>query len=392
MDLLRGAMIGCGWVTQMHAEAYRRAPRAKIVAAADLSEERLAAARELLGITESDCATDYRDLLARDEVDFVSISTNNHMHRPMVLEAARAGKHVLCEKALANNLRDADEMLRATESAGLKLAVYHEGAFYPENSLAKKILTEEWGCAPRTAWSDAWAIGKWHMPAWVNVPEIAGGGILMSEGVHLAHLNRFYFGEDPIRVTALMDLIDPQWAPVEDVAVCAFEFPSGVGSTRTSYAPAIGREETMCVPGHGIVAAEGSIEFVYPNGAEGPYSPADALLVRTKDGVRRYALPACPDPLEKNTRAFVALIEDFVDCVTGDDLPVVNGAIGRTAVEMVLAAYLSAATGRAVDLPLDPASPVYNKGVLGLVDCASDVPSNSKFRRRGLFGFEALPD
>jgi hypothetical protein len=52
--------------------------------------------------------------------------------------------------------------------------------------VVKKVLTEEWGAAPRMCWSDAYAIGKWHMPPWVHDPEIAGGGIMMSEGVHLA--------------------------------------------------------------------------------------------------------------------------------------------------------------------------------------------------------------
>ena len=389
MENLRGGMIGCGWVTQMHAQAYARAQGVSIVAASDLDPERMEPVREILGIAATDCYTDYHEMLARDDIDFISVATNNHLHKQMVIDAANAGKHVLCEKALANTLSDCDAMLEATARKGLTLGVYHEGAFYPENVLAKKVLTEEWGSAPRMAWSDAFAISKWHMPPWIYVPAYSGGGIMMTEGIHLAHLNHFYFGEAPVRATAFMDRISAEWHPVEDIAVCTFDFASGIGSTRTSFLPNIGRDQTMCVPGHTIFAEQGSIEFVYRDGAEGPYSPVKTVLIRTPERVREYGMPEFSFPLEKNSHAFTALIENFAQAVADGRAPVVSGVTARAAVEMVLASYESAATGKAIDIPMTPGSPVYDRGVLGLVEIADTVPASSKFRRARLFGLTA---
>ncbi len=115
-------LIGCGIVGgAWHAQVYHQLPQAELVAVCDLDEARARAIAERYGAAH--VFTDYRDLLAREDIAAVSIATPDFAHREIAVAAAQAGKHILVEKPLATTVDDAEAILRAVDEAGVKLMV-----------------------------------------------------------------------------------------------------------------------------------------------------------------------------------------------------------------------------------------------------------------------------
>src|SRR5512137_2347112 len=124
---LRAGVVGTGFIGPVHVEALRRlgVTVSAICDVADLA----AKAVVRLGIPQA--FTDYRDLLARDDVEVVHITTPNRFHAEMSLAALRAGKHVVCEKPLAMNTRETAQVVKAVRSAKRVFAVNYNVRFYP---------------------------------------------------------------------------------------------------------------------------------------------------------------------------------------------------------------------------------------------------------------------
>ena len=180
-------IIGTGSIAQLaHIPGYQAmADQCEIVAAADVSEDALAAAQRDFGIPH--LFRDYHELLQLDEVDAVSICASNPIHHPATLAALAAGKHVFCEKPLALNAADAREMVEAAQKADRILAVDFQSRFIPQAVALKQCIERgelgevyfvraAWnrrrGFAPRTK-------GAFHSKA------LNGGGALIDVGVHV---------------------------------------------------------------------------------------------------------------------------------------------------------------------------------------------------------------
>ena len=127
---LRVGIIGVGWGALVHGPAYGLVDGYELVALCGRRPEPLAAASERLGIT--DTADDWRSFVARDDLDLVSVVLPVNMHRPVLLAALEAGKHVLCEKPLCLTGDDGREMVRAAESTDLQTAVCFQNRWGPE--------------------------------------------------------------------------------------------------------------------------------------------------------------------------------------------------------------------------------------------------------------------
>jgi len=147
MKVINIAMIGCGFMGKAHSNAYRQVgrflntsakPVMKVIC--DLDREAVIAARDQYGWEESE--TSWRKVIARDDIDLVDIATPGNTHRRMAVAAAEAGKHILCEKPIANSLDDAKDMLKAAQKAKVK----HMAAFnyrrVPAVALAKRLMIE----------------------------------------------------------------------------------------------------------------------------------------------------------------------------------------------------------------------------------------------------------
>ncbi len=123
-------MIGCGYVSQFHLEAWSRVPDARLVALCDRDRHRLdrAAAR----VPEARCYTEASDLFEREEqLDFIEICTLPESHRELVGLAARHGTHILCQKPAALDRADYQSMIEACTGAGVRLMIHENWRFRP---------------------------------------------------------------------------------------------------------------------------------------------------------------------------------------------------------------------------------------------------------------------
>lgn len=141
MSPLRIGIIGVGTIANTHLRDYQNCPDTEVIALADINPEALQRASKEYGINTT--FTDYRDLLSFPEVDAVSICTPPFLHCEMVVAAAHAKKHILCEKPMAMNAGEASQMVAAAGEASVILSVCHGRARFWAPVIAAKKLVDQ---------------------------------------------------------------------------------------------------------------------------------------------------------------------------------------------------------------------------------------------------------
>ena len=210
-DQLRVAMIGYGFMGAAHTHAWQAARRAfdlKVVPTLSVlcgrDQEQLRAAAARYGFAET--ATDWRDVIARDDIDVVDICTPGDTHMPIAVAALEAGKHVLCEKPLANSVAEAEAMTSAAEVAragGRRSMVAFNYRRVPALVLAHQLVAEgRLGELRhvRGAYLQDWLVDPAVPLAWRMRRESAGSGALGDIGAHVLDLAQYLTGE---KVSAL---------------------------------------------------------------------------------------------------------------------------------------------------------------------------------------------
>ncbi len=129
MKKIRAGVIGTGFIGPAHIEALRRLPNVEVAALADVDEPTAKAKAAALGVP--DAYGDWEALMARKDIEVVHICTPNHLHAPMAAKALGAGKHVVCEKPLSMEAREAKELVALAARTGLVNAVHHNIRYYP---------------------------------------------------------------------------------------------------------------------------------------------------------------------------------------------------------------------------------------------------------------------
>ncbi|HID05513.1 MAG TPA: Gfo/Idh/MocA family oxidoreductase, partial [Armatimonadetes bacterium] len=161
-DIYRVGIVGCGrkastiddeaslrWLTNYdvtpstHTSAYLANPRTQIVAVAARTEESLQRYAERWQIPDLHTYTDYEEMLDKESLDIVSVVTHADLHAPVTIAAAQAGvKGIICEKAMATSLIEADEMIRTCEANNVKLLINHPRRYHPTFLRAKQMLED----------------------------------------------------------------------------------------------------------------------------------------------------------------------------------------------------------------------------------------------------------
>ena len=197
------ALIGSKFMGKAHSNAYRQVrrffpgkfqPRMKVLCALDRAS--LEAAARQFGWEEIE--TDWRKVVERKDIDIVDVSSPGYLHHPMAIAAARAGKHVICEKPLANTLAEAREMLRAVEKAGVKHMVMHNYRKIPAIAFAKRLIDAgRLGAVYHYhgAYLQDWIMDPKFPLVWRLQKKFAGSGALGDIGSHAADLGRYLNGE-----------------------------------------------------------------------------------------------------------------------------------------------------------------------------------------------------
>ncbi|WP_256758815.1 Gfo/Idh/MocA family protein [Cohnella sp. WQ 127256] len=200
---VRIGMIGYKFMGKAHSHAYRDLPFffdtdvepvLQTLVGRDQNAVRLAA--EKLGWLSYE--TDWRRLLERDDIDVIDIGTPNDSHAEIAIAAAKAGKHVLCEKPLAMNVLQAKEMWKAAEQAGIVHMICHNYRFAPAVQWAKKLIQE--GVLGdiyhfRAQYLQDWIMDPAFPLVWRMRKEVTGSGTLGDLMAHSIDLARFLVGE-----------------------------------------------------------------------------------------------------------------------------------------------------------------------------------------------------
>lgn len=240
-DRIRVGVIGTGFGTAIHVPGFQALPDFEVTAICSAREDRAREAASKLGIPF--WTTDYRQVLDRPDVDAVAIVTPPYLHREMTLAAIAAGKHVLCEKPMAMNVGEAQEMLDALERSGLTGMIDHEFRWYPARARAKELIDEGYLGEIRGV-SVVLNVGFMADPearpfGWLSQRE-KGGGMLGAMGSHLIDALHQFCG--PItQVAAFVDHFVPkrripgtdEWGDVtsEDSFAMLFRFANGAHGT-----------------------------------------------------------------------------------------------------------------------------------------------------------------
>ena len=138
MKELRIGIIGTGVISNRHMNVWTKLPSVKVVAASDVDEKKLEAWGARHGIT--DLYRDYRDLLARDDIDAVDVCVHNNLHTPLAIQVMKAGKHCYCEKPMAGSYADAKLMYDAQKAYGVKLAIQISSIMTKQAYIAREAV------------------------------------------------------------------------------------------------------------------------------------------------------------------------------------------------------------------------------------------------------------
>ncbi|HWG85386.1 MAG TPA: Gfo/Idh/MocA family oxidoreductase [Deinococcales bacterium] len=329
-------IIGAGGVSIFHNEGYKAAG-ARVLAIADVSQAALDARQKQWGIPDG--YLDYHDLLAREDIVAVSVCLPNALHHPATLAAARAGKHVLCEKPISLSLEKAEEMIRACRDAGVVLQTGHHLRTSPFAMKARELI--QTGALGRVTYVRLRQAHDWGGATTVrdSFGKLAssGGGTLLDNGCHMMDLARYLAGdvwELHARTATLGFDIE-----VEDTSVVTLEFASGALGTVENAWTATGWEE-----GFWVYGTRGALEYTNRTG------------VKEMRQVQRYASgTGWTDPdvvvhryggLDAHSVGVIA----FLEAIRGERPVVCSGEDGLEAVRMVLASYESARERRPVTL------------------------------------------
>jgi predicted dehydrogenase len=370
---MRIGIVGCGKQgVGGHGRAWLslRERGVELVGAADPTPARLDAAAAELGLERGQLHADPLELIRRPDVDALSITSPQRFHHPLVLAAAAAGKHVLCEKPIANAPAEAAEMVAACRQAGVTLAMVHN---YLWNDDGVKAVIDSGAIGrPLVVTLNALGVIDYpgageYRPAWRHTVAEAGGGVLV-DMLHYVYLVEMLLGSQIRRISASVDrrLSDDQ--DVEDMALCRFTHDAGYSLVNVAWGEGPG--------GLDVMGERGRIRLHYRSGGTLPFQPAERLEVVGGDGVETTAALA---PREGRR-----IYADFVDAVEQRRPPIARGEDGQRALEAVVAVYASAALGCELSLPLPTDSPLYRRGAAGIAEL--DLPPESPARRLGLFG------
>jgi predicted dehydrogenase len=171
----------------------------------------------------------YDSIRDNPDIDIIYVVLPNSMHAEYTMRAARAGKHVLCEKPMANTPADCQQMIDASRQAQRKLMVAYRVRYEPYNqALIKVVRDKEFGPLKVVLSDHGFNIG--NPGQWRLKRAMAGGGSLMDIGIYSLNAARYVTGEEPVEINAMEYTTpnDPRFAEVEETINFQLRFPSGV--------------------------------------------------------------------------------------------------------------------------------------------------------------------
>lgn len=344
------AIVGCGVIAPFHARCIASIPNAELRACVDTVPEK---AEKLAAEFGGEPTTDLAAILARPEIDVVCVCVPSGLHAEIGVQAARAGKHVICEKPIDISLEAADRLIAACREHGVKLQVISQRRFDAGMQRLREALDA--GRFGRLLNGDA--VIKWYRTQqyydsgdWRGTWSLDGGGALMNQGVHYVDMLQWLMG--PVEKIYAKTATVAHDIEVEDLALAIVTFKSGaLGIIQGSTAIYPGLPERVEITGTGgtAVVAAGEVkvwEFKDEKGEAGAYG------AKVKEEAPSSAATASADPQALQVAGHRAQFVDLLEAIEQDRDPSIPGEEARKPLEIILAIYESGRTGKEVTLPL----------------------------------------
>ncbi|HEV2424885.1 MAG TPA: Gfo/Idh/MocA family oxidoreductase [Terriglobia bacterium] len=272
----------------------------------------------------------YEQIAHNSNIDAVYIALPNGMHAEYTIRAAQSGKHVLCEKPMANSIAECEQMIDACRKANRKLMVAYRCRLEPTNLRAVQLIRDGYVGKLQiidTGFGFNIAPGEWRLNK-----KMAGGGPMVDVGIYSLQACRYLSGEEPVEVSANWSVIDRdgRFTEVEENLNWTMRFPSGVLATcYTSYG-------ANCGNTYRATGSKGWVEL-------GPAFTYEGIRMHSEGAesvaIAQPATDRYPDQFSREA-------DHFAECILGDHEPVTPGEEGLRDEKLIQAIYQSCRENR----------------------------------------------
>ncbi len=353
MSTVKFGVIGLRGMGRNHVREIGNSERAELVAVADLDREHAQQVGDEYGAS---VWSDYREMIASEDLDAVVAATPHHLHAPMGLDCLQAGLHTFVEKPIANTVSQADRLVEEAEVRGLKLGVGHNYRTFPGNRALKRLIDEgALGQIYRVLWMwlETRPESYYDRDIWRCTWEHAGGGVLMNQTSHDIDLLCWMVG-DPVEVSAMI----ANWghrAEIEDTAIASVRFASGAYATlqlsicdrRLNYRQISGDLGTV------VYQDEKNANSKVPDLFRlGRYGAPMRGFIAGESG----AMAGQPEVAWEDVAAEPGgptLLESFISAILDGGEPITDGVTARRTLELINGIVLSGIRKEVVSLPVD---------------------------------------
>lgn len=346
--MMKYALIGCGRIATNHIKAVVN-NHLELVAVCDVAESQMENLLAKHGLEKDESIkryTDYRQMIAENQIELVGIATESGAHARIALDCIEHGISVIIEKPIAMNIDDAQKIIDAAEAHHVKVSACHQNRFNVAIQKTRKALeagrlgklshgsihvrwNRDKGYYDQAPWRGTWA---------------QDGGALMNQCIHGIDLLRWMMGDEVVEVYGATRQQFHHYLQAEDIGMAVLKFKNGAIGTiegTTNVFPK-NLEETLYLFGEtGTVKIGGTSTNNIDVWDFADEEPGDADNKGLKEATSNVY-----------GNGHTSLYADMIDAIVNDRKPYVDGVAGKNALEIVLAIYKSQKTGQPVKLPL----------------------------------------
>jgi len=343
MKTWKCGIVGTGMIADFHAKAIISQPNTELCSCVDIDIEK---AKNFSNKYNCKAYTDLRDMLSKDKLDLITVATPSGFHFEPVMTAAEFGCNALCEKPLEINLERIDKMINAHAKAGTKLGCIFQYRFVDALApLRKAIRQDRFGkityAGGYVPW---WRNEDYYKGTWHGTLEVDGGGALMNQSIHMIDM-LCELMPPVVQVQAFTGNIAHD-IEAEDTAVAVLRFANealGIIYGATSSYP--GQFKRFEITGN-----KGTVVYLENSYTVWQFAeklPEDDKIIKQFGSINGKG--GVSDPSSINSENHGKNLKAFIDSIESGENFKLDGFEGRKAVELILAIYSSAKTGKMVD-------------------------------------------
>jgi predicted dehydrogenase len=326
---VRWCIVGLGRISMQHfMPGVQQSQKSRLTALVSGHRDKAERQAEMYGVPKSAIYSyeNFDSIRDNKEIDAVYIALPNSMHAEYTIRAAKAGKHVLCEKPMVTSVADAKAMIEACRAANVKLMIAYRCQLEPTNLRAIELIRSgTLGTVQAIESANGFNIAKGE---WRVDRKLAGGGPLMDVGIYSLNACRYLTGEEPHEIKANASTIDQdgRFKDVEENLSWTMKFPSGIVATcNTTYGASMNGYYRV----HG---SKGALQVESAFGYQGQHLTAQIGRDKVIDEPQT----------ERDPAHFIRLADYFAECVLENKTPKAAGEEGLRDTELMSEIYVSA--------------------------------------------------